>query len=96
MAEDPIAAEKFKAWSRRKAVRDRGLNLIGQLSSNRLGDETKFKDATISMCAVDKLLQDSAGDFGEENRKPATVKEATIKSTWLKWTTRKQETSSTV
>ena len=43
------------------------------------------KEVTISMCAVDKILKDSTGLSGEENKKPGSVKEATMKSVWLKW-----------
>ena len=85
MAEDPVAAEKFRAWSQKKAVRDKALKLISQMESNRVDDESNFKEVTISMCAVDKILKDATSVSGEENKKPGSVKEATLQSGWLKW-----------
>ena len=78
MAEaDPLAAEKFRVWSQRKSVRDKALDLIGQLSSSRVDDADKFKELAISFCAVDKMLGDDGDSADKKN---------SMKSSWLKWT----------
>ena len=93
---DDRNSEKFRAWSQRKAVRDKALNLIGQLSNSRTDNAEKFREATISMCAVDKVLKDATSVSGEENKKPGSAKEATMKSVWLKWSIEHKYKFSTV
>ena len=82
------AAENFRIWSQKKAVRDKALELIPQFSSTRIDDPDKFKEFAISLCAVDKLLEDSSGDDDPNNISSAKEpkKDLSIKSVWVKWT----------
>lgn len=78
-AEDQIAAEKYKRWSQKKDIRNKAIEILGQLASDRLDDIEKFRELTISICAVDKILLDGSDD-------PEQDKKNSMKGVWLKWT----------
>ena len=68
--------------------------LLAKLSSSRVGDSEKFRQVTIALCAVDRLLDDDSGGDSARKLPPASGRDKppaapnrdnSMKSVWLKW-----------
>ena len=77
--EDQISTEKYRQWSQKNDLRKKALDILGQLANDRLDDAEKFREMTISLLAVDKIMKDGSTD-------PEQDKKNSMKGVWLKWT----------
>ena len=85
MSDDSIAAEKFRIWSQKKAVKDKALEYINQFSSSRVDNPQSFKELAITLCAVEKLLDDDMA-AAEAKNSSSISRDNSMKSVWIKWT----------
>lgn len=77
--EEQIAADKYRQWTQKNDLRKKALDILSQLANDRLDDAEKFREMTISLLAVDKIMKDGSTD-------PEQDKKNSMKGVWLKWT----------
>ena len=83
-SEDPMTAEYFRIWSQKKAIKDKALEYINQFSSSRIDNPESFKELAITLCAVEKLLDDDIAAAEAKNKSNSSAN--SMKRAWIKWT----------
>ena len=102
--DDVIAQErdrKFKEWLQNKSVRDRAVEMLGNLDTSRSENDDELKEVAIALCAVDRILNntnDTLKNINENNenqlidnigpKKTSTTTsniQKPLRNYWMKW-----------